>query len=82
MHLSESPWRSGLRVHLLYANPGVGSPWRLRHGGSRVGQRRPELIDELYQTWREVEQRGLKETPEYRDVLLREIGTLGGLQEW
>jgi len=27
-----------------------------------------------------VEQRGLKE--EYRDVLLREIGTLGGLQEW
>ena len=63
MHLSESPWRSGLRVHLLYANPGVGSPWRLRHGGSRVGQRRPELIDELYQTWREVEQRGLKETP-------------------
>ena len=67
-------------MHLLNANPGVGSPWRLRHGGSRVGQRRPELIDELYQTWREVEQRGLKE--EYRDVLLREIGTLGGLQEW
>jgi hypothetical protein len=27
--------------------------------------------DELYQTWREVEQRGLKETPEYRNVLLR-----------
>ena len=25
----------------------------------------------LYQTWREVEQRGLKETPEYRNVLLR-----------
>jgi hypothetical protein len=37
----------------------------------RLGQRRPELTDELYQTWREVEQRGLKETPEYRDVLLR-----------
>jgi hypothetical protein len=37
----------------------------------RLGHRRPELTDELYQTWREVEQRGLKETPEYRDVLLR-----------
>ena len=37
----------------------------------RLGQRRPELTDELYQTWREVEQGGLKETPEYRDVLLR-----------
>ena len=29
-----------------------------------LGERRPELADELYQTWREVEQRGLKETPE------------------
>jgi hypothetical protein len=37
----------------------------------RLGHRRPELTDELYQTWREVEQGGLKETPEYRDVLLR-----------
>ena len=37
----------------------------------RLGHRRPELTDELYQTWREVEQRGLKQTPEYRDVLLR-----------
>jgi hypothetical protein len=37
----------------------------------RLGQRRPELTDELYQTWREVEQRGLKETAEYRNVLLR-----------
>jgi hypothetical protein len=37
----------------------------------RLGERRPELTDELYQTWREVEQRGLKETPEYRNVLLR-----------
>jgi hypothetical protein len=36
----------------------------------RLGQRRLELTDELYQTWREVEQRGLKETREYRDVLL------------
>jgi hypothetical protein len=37
----------------------------------RLGQRRPELTDELYQTWREVEQRGLEETPEYRNALLR-----------
>ena len=37
----------------------------------RLGQRRPELTDEVYQTWREVEQRGFKETPEYRNVLLR-----------
>jgi hypothetical protein len=37
----------------------------------QLGQRRPGLTDELYQTWREVEQRGLKETPEYRNVLLR-----------
>jgi len=37
----------------------------------RLGQRRPELTDELFQTWREVEQRGLKETPEYRNALLR-----------
>jgi hypothetical protein len=37
----------------------------------RLGQRRPELTDEVYQTWREVEQRGLKETSEYRNVLLR-----------
>ena len=37
----------------------------------QFGQRRPALADEVYQTWREVEQRGLKETPEYRDVLLR-----------
>ena len=37
----------------------------------RLGQRRPELTDEVYQTWREVEERGLNETPEYRNVLLR-----------
>jgi hypothetical protein len=37
----------------------------------RLGHRRPELTDELYETWREVEQRGLNESPEYRDVLLR-----------
>src|SRR2546423_9298762 len=37
----------------------------------QLGQRRPELTDELHQAWREVGQRGLKETPEYRNVLLR-----------
>jgi hypothetical protein len=37
----------------------------------QLGQRRPELTDEFYQTWREVGRRGLKKTPEYRDVLLR-----------
>ena len=37
----------------------------------RLGQRRPEVTDDLYQTWREVGRRGLKETPQYRDVLLR-----------
>jgi hypothetical protein len=37
----------------------------------RLGQRRPELTDELYQTWLEVGQRGLKETPEYRNAMLR-----------
>jgi hypothetical protein len=37
----------------------------------RLGQRRPELTDELYQTWLEVEQRGLKKTPEYRNVMSR-----------
>jgi len=37
----------------------------------RLGHRRRALTGELYQTWREVEQRGLKGTPEYRNVLLR-----------
>jgi hypothetical protein len=37
----------------------------------RLGQRRPELTDELYRTWIEVDQRGLKETPEYRNVMQR-----------
>jgi hypothetical protein len=37
----------------------------------RLGHRRRALSDELYPTWREVEQRGLKETAQYRDVLLR-----------
>jgi hypothetical protein len=29
----------------------------------RLGQRRPELTDEFYQIWLEVEQRGLKKLP-------------------
>ena len=37
----------------------------------RLGQRRPELTDELYQAWLEVDQGGLKNTPEYRNVMLR-----------
>src|SRR5262249_54761969 len=37
----------------------------------QLGQRRPELTDELYQAWLEVDQRGLKETPEYRNVMQR-----------
>jgi hypothetical protein len=37
----------------------------------RLGPRRPELADEHFQSWREVEQRGLKKTPEYRNVMLR-----------
>ena len=37
----------------------------------RLGQRRPGLTDDLYQMWREVGRRGLRETLEYRDVLLR-----------
>ena len=38
----------------------------------RLGQWRPELKDALYQMWFEVlKQRGLKETPEYRNVMLR-----------
>jgi hypothetical protein len=37
----------------------------------RLGPRRPELVNELFQSWRDVEQRGLKKTPEYRNVMLR-----------
>jgi hypothetical protein len=36
----------------------------------RLGQRRPELTGELCQTWLELDQRGLKDTPEYRNVML------------
>ena len=48
----------------------------------RLGPRRPELTDELYWTWLEVDQRDLKETPEYRNVMKRAVGTLCGSQDW
>jgi hypothetical protein len=35
----------------------------------RLEERRSELTDEFYQTWLEVEQRGLKTSPEYRNLL-------------
>jgi hypothetical protein len=38
----------------------------------RLGQWRPELKDALYQMiFKELQQRGLKGTPEYRNVMLR-----------
>jgi hypothetical protein len=37
----------------------------------RWGQWRPDLADELYRTWLELEQRGLKISAEYRNVMLR-----------
>src|SRR5499427_9637180 len=37
----------------------------------RLGQWHPELVDELYRASLELEQRGLKHTPEYRNALLR-----------
>jgi hypothetical protein len=37
----------------------------------RLGQWRPELKDALYQMFEELEQRDLKKTPEYRNVMFR-----------
>jgi len=37
----------------------------------RLGQWRPELADELYRMWLELEQRGLKNTPECRNAMSR-----------
>src|SRR5262245_59202603 len=39
--------------------------------GKRLGEWHPELVDELYRTSLELDQRGLKKSPEYRDALLR-----------
>jgi hypothetical protein len=49
----------------------------------RLGQWRPELADELYRIWLELEQRGLKNTPECRNAMWAYRcgdGTLGGLR--
>jgi hypothetical protein len=43
----------------------------------RLGEWRPELADELYRTALELEQRGLKKSREYRNVMLR-----ADLQAW
>jgi hypothetical protein len=37
----------------------------------RLGQWHPELVDELYRTSLEIEQRGLKKSPEYRNAMVR-----------
>ena len=62
MHMNMDDSRLIARFQLLMAETLIEK---------RLGQRRPDLTDELYQTWREVEQRGLNKTPEYRNVLLR-----------
>ena len=48
----------------------------------RLGQWHPELVDELYRTSLELEQRGLKHTPEYRNALLRADEQAWRLVEW
>ena len=48
----------------------------------RLGQWHPELVDELYRTSLELEQRGLKQTPEYRNALLRADEQAWRLVEW
>ena len=37
----------------------------------RLGEWHPELVDELYRTSLEIEGRGLKKSPEYRDAMVR-----------
>jgi hypothetical protein len=53
----------------------------------RLRQWHPELVDELYRTSLEIEQRGLKKSPEYRTAMVRayeeacwlaELAKLGG----
>lgn len=39
--------------------------------GKRLGEWHPELLDELYRTSLELDRRGLKKSPEYRNALLR-----------
>jgi len=47
-----------------------------------LGQRRPELTDELYQAWLEVDQRGLKETLSIETLCRGQSGTLCGSRNW
>src|SRR5262249_15025502 len=48
----------------------------------RLGQWHPELVDELYRASLDLEQRGLKQTPEYRNALLRADEQAWRLVEW
>src|SRR5262249_30318295 len=48
----------------------------------RLGQWHPELVDELYQTSRELEQRGLKNSPEHRNAMLRADEQAWRIVEW
>ena len=48
----------------------------------RLGQWHPELVDELYRTSLELDERGLKQTPEYRNALLRADEQAWRLVEW
>src|SRR5262245_25630949 len=50
--------------------------------GKRLGEWHPELVDELYRTSLELDQRGLKKSPEYRDALLRADQQAWRLVEW
>ena len=48
----------------------------------RLGQWHPELVDELYRTSLELEQRGLKKTPEYRNAMVQADEQAWRLVEW
>jgi hypothetical protein len=50
--------------------------------GKRLGQWHPELIDELYRTSLELDRRGLKKSPEYRNALLRADQQAWRIVEW
>ena len=47
----------------------------------RLGQWHPELVDELYRTSLELEQRRLKKSPEYRNAMSRVHQQAGWLAE-
>lgn len=48
----------------------------------RLGQWHPELVDELYRTSLELEQRGLNKSPEYRNAMSRVHQQAWWLAEW